>query len=157
MEHPDPEVFEKAARHVQLEPVWVEARTLPGLCAAAIIALVRIEGSRSLPRWSYAWLIPRKTCGSRRLWCCGAVGMRGRGWILRLKARIGDRDPDVLTECLLGLLTVDPKENLAIVTEFLEPGNAARCEAAALARAGLACPKHSIRSRHAGSGRTPTS
>jgi HEAT repeat protein len=53
--------------------------------------------------------------------------------ILRLKVRLGDKDPDVLSECLLGLLTVDPKQNLPIVTEFLEPGNAAACEAAALA------------------------
>jgi HEAT repeat protein len=39
----------------------------------------------------------------------------------------------VLSECLLGLLTVDPKENLPIVTEFLEPSDAATCEAAAMA------------------------
>jgi HEAT repeat protein len=39
----------------------------------------------------------------------------------------------VLSECLGGLLAVDPKENLPIVTEFLEPINPATCEAAALA------------------------
>ena len=63
----------------------------------------------------------------------GYVGTEAAGLLLRLKARIGDRDPEVLSECLSGLLTVNPAENLAFVAEFLEPGNAARCEAAALA------------------------
>src|SRR5438270_268976 len=63
----------------------------------------------------------------------GAVGAESAGLILRLKVRVGDRDPDVLSECLGGLLTVDPKENLPIVTEFLDPSNAAACEAAAMA------------------------
>ena len=63
----------------------------------------------------------------------GAIGTEAAGLLLRLKARIGDRDPEVLSECLAGLLAVNPKENLPFVSEFLEPGDAARCEAAALA------------------------
>jgi HEAT repeat protein len=63
----------------------------------------------------------------------GAVGSESAGLILRLKVRLGDRDPDVLSECLGGLLAVDPKANLSLVTEFLEPSNPAACEAAALA------------------------
>ena len=63
----------------------------------------------------------------------GAVGSEAAGLLLRLKARIGDRDPDVLSECLSGLLAVNPRENLPFVAGFLEPGNAAHCEAAALA------------------------
>ena len=63
----------------------------------------------------------------------GYVGTEAAGWLLRLKSRIGDHDPEVLSECLSGLLAVNPTENLALVSEFLEPGNAARCEAAAIA------------------------
>ena len=63
----------------------------------------------------------------------GAIGTDAAGLLLRLKARLGDRDSDVLSECLSGLLAVDPRENLPFVAEFLEPNNAAHCEAAALA------------------------
>ena len=63
----------------------------------------------------------------------GAVGTEGAGLVLRFKVRVGDRDPDVLSECLGGLLGVDPKGNLALVTGFLDPSNPATCEAAALA------------------------
>jgi HEAT repeat protein len=63
----------------------------------------------------------------------GAVGTESAGLVLRLKIRLGDKDPDVLSECLGGLLAIDPKENLSIVTEFLDPSNEAACEAAAMA------------------------
>jgi hypothetical protein len=63
----------------------------------------------------------------------GAVGTEGAGLVLRLKARIGDQDPDVFSECLGGLLAVNPGVNLPMVTGFLDPSNAASCEAAALA------------------------
>ena len=38
--------------------------------------------------------------------------------MLRLKARLGDAEADVLSECLSGLLTIGPEENLAFVCEF---------------------------------------
>jgi HEAT repeat protein len=63
----------------------------------------------------------------------GAVGTDAAGLVLRLKVRVGDEDPDVLSECLSGLLAVDAGEYLPVVTGFLEPGDAAACEAAALA------------------------
>jgi HEAT repeat protein len=63
----------------------------------------------------------------------GAVGTEGAGLVLRLKVRLGDKDPDVLSECLGGLLAVDPRENLPLVAAYLDPGNAVACEAAAMA------------------------
>jgi hypothetical protein len=63
----------------------------------------------------------------------GYVGSEAAGLLLRLKVRIGDRDPDVLSECFSGLLEVDSKENFALVASELDPHDAARCEAAALA------------------------
>jgi HEAT repeat protein len=134
MEHPDPAVFRKGAHHVQLEPVWggSEDSAAP-LRAAALIALARIEGTRSFPLLVDALADPARDVRIAAAVALGAVGTEAAGWILRLKARVGDGDPDVLSECLGGLLAVDPAEYLALVAEFLEPGNAAACEAAALA------------------------
>ena len=134
LEHQDPEVFEKAARHVQLEPVWGGSEdTATALRAAAIVALARIEGSRSLSLLVDAMTDPAKDVRIAAAMAMGAVGGEAAGLLLRLKARIGDRDPDVLSECLSGLLAVHPRDNLSFVSGFLEPGDAARCEAAALA------------------------
>jgi HEAT repeats/PBS lyase HEAT-like repeat len=134
MEHQEPDVFYKAVRHVQFEPVWGGSEdSAPPLRAAAVIALARIEGSRALPRLVDAMTDAAKDVRIASAVALGAVGTEAAGLLLRLKARIGDRDPEVLSECLSGLLAVDPKENLPIVAEFLEPGDAAKCEAAALA------------------------
>ncbi len=63
----------------------------------------------------------------------GAVGSESAGLVLRLKVRLGDKDPDVFSECLGGLLAVDAGENLPLVAEYLDPSNAIACEAAAMA------------------------
>ncbi len=134
MEYSRPDVFLKAARHEQFEPVWGGSEdTAPPLRAAALIALARVEGPSSLPLLVDALNDPAKDVRIAAAVALGAVGTEGAGLVLRLKARFGDKDADVLSECLGGLLAVDPKENLPIVIEFLEPANAATCEAAALA------------------------
>ena len=119
MEHQRPDVFDKAATYVQLEPVWggSEDSAAP-LRAAAIIALARIEGSRSLPRLVNAMVDPARDVRMAAAQALGYVGNEAAGLVLRLKARIGDRDPDVLSECFSGLLVVDPKENLSFVSEL---------------------------------------
>jgi HEAT repeat protein len=134
IEYQKTDVFLKAARHVQFEPVWGGTEdSAPPLRAAATVALARAEGTHSLPLLVDAMADPAKEVRIAAALALGAVGSEGAGLVLRLKIRLGDKDPDVLSECLLGLLTVDPKENLPIVGEFLEPGNAAACEAAAMA------------------------
>jgi HEAT repeat protein len=134
MEYLRPDIFLKAARHVQFEPVWGGSEdSAPPLRAAALIALARAEGSCSLPVLVDAMADPAKDVRIASAVALGTVGTESAGMVLRLKARLGDKDPDVLSECLGGLLAVDPKENLPIVTGFLNPANAATCEAAALA------------------------
>jgi HEAT repeat protein len=134
MEHQIPDVFLKAARHVQFEPVWGGSEdSAPPLRAAAVIALARAEGTHSLPVLVDALADPARDVRIAAAVALGAVGSESAGLLLRFKVRIGDKDPDVFSECLLGLLTVDPKENLPIVSGFLDPGNAASCEAAAMA------------------------
>ena len=134
MEHQRPDVFLKASRHIQLEPVWGGSEdSAPPLRAAAIIGLARIEGSYSLPMLVDAMADPAKDVRIASAMAMGYVGTEAAGLLLRLKARLGDRDPEVFSECLSALMTANPKENLSFVCEYLDPGNSARCEAAALA------------------------
>lgn len=134
IEHQAPDVFMKAVRHVQFEPVWggTEDSAAP-LRAAAVVALARVEGSASLTLMVDAMADPEKDVRIAAAVALGAIGNESAGLILRLKIRVGDKDPDVLSECFSALLEVHPKDNLALVTEFLEPGNSAICEAAAMA------------------------
>ena len=134
MEHQRADVFLKAARHVQLEPVWGGSEdTAAPLRAAALVALARVEGTHCLPVLVDALTDTERDVRSAAAVALGAVGSESAGLVLRLKVRIGDKDPDVLSECLLGLLTVNPTEYLPIVDTFLNPNNAAGCEAAAMA------------------------
>jgi HEAT repeat protein len=134
MEHQDPEVFLKAARHVQPEPVWGGTEdSAPPLRAAALVALARAEGTGSLPILVDALADPARDVRIAAAVALGAVGTEGAGLVLRLKVRLGDSDPEVLSECLGGLLAVDPEANLPLVAESLDPGDAVACEAAAMA------------------------
>jgi HEAT repeat protein len=53
--------------------------------------------------------------------------------LLRLKARLGDDDPETFAEVLAALLRHDPRNHLAFVAEFLQGRNLSTIEAAALA------------------------
>jgi hypothetical protein len=63
----------------------------------------------------------------------GAVGGEAAGLVLRLKVRLGDKEPDVVSECLGGLLAVDAAANLPIVAGYLDPADPPACEAAGMA------------------------
>jgi HEAT repeat protein len=134
IEHLKRGIFEKAAGHVQLEPVFGgKEDSAARLRAAAIFALSRIGGS------DYHRLLVDSLTDSETdvriaaAQALGYVGTEAAGLVLRLKARLGDTNSDVLSECLSGLLMLEPEENLDFVCEFLDPLDSAQCEAAALA------------------------
>lgn len=134
MEHQDSAVFLKAARHVQLEPVWGGSEdTATALRSAGLVALARIEGVGCLPLLVDAMVDPARDVRTAAAVALGAIGGTSSALLLRLKARVGDRESEVLSECLHGLMVIDPRENLAFVTEFLQPDDELACEAAALA------------------------
>jgi HEAT repeat protein len=134
LEHDRAEVFRKAARHVQFEPVWggQEDSAAP-LRAAAIFALARIGSSEDLPLLVDSLTDPERDVRIASAQAVASFANEAAALLLRLKARMGDREPEVLCECLSGLLTIDPKENFPFVTEFLDTGDPAKCEAAVLA------------------------
>jgi hypothetical protein len=143
MEHGRPDVFLDAARCVQLEPVWGgdEDAAVP-LRASALLALVHLDVPGLLTMLVDALNDPLDRVSKEdqerqvRLAAVQALGLEGSeaaGLVLRLKARMGDRDPDVISECLHALLTISTQDHLEFVASFLDPRNESRCEAAALA------------------------
>lgn len=134
LEHEDPDVFLKAARHVQMEPVWGgKVDTAAPLRSAALVALTRINAPGLLTLLVDGLVDPEKDVRISAASALGAYGSEAAGMLLRLKARIGDPEPDVLSECLGGLLTCNAAENLPLVTSFLDRDDDAVQEAALLA------------------------
>jgi HEAT repeat protein len=134
LEHEQPEIFRRAAAHVQLEPVWGgQEDTAAPLRAAGLIALARLDDPGLLPRLIDALTDPQKEVRIAAAQILGDHGTESAALLLRLKARVGDGEPEVITECLLGLLNASPRENLPLVAEFLDAGDMAVREAAILA------------------------
>ncbi len=101
--------------------------------AASLIGLARI-GYRGLLSLLVDSLVD--ACKEVRLAAVQVLGEQGSepaNLILRLKARTGDSEPDVVTECLLALLQTSPEENLSIVAQVLASADGAMTEAAILA------------------------
>jgi HEAT repeat protein len=134
LEHAKPDVFFQAARHVQLEPVWGGSEdTAVLLRAAGLLALARIDPDGLLEILVDALADPKKDVRLAAAQALGYHGSEAANLLLRLKVRLGDPESEVFSECLSGLLACSPKENLPLVTEFLDPDNELICEAAILA------------------------
>jgi hypothetical protein len=134
LEHLKRDVFEKAAAHVQLEPAFgPPVDTAAPLRGAGIVALARIGGTDYHCLLVDSLVDPEKEVRTAAAQALAYVGSEAAGLVLRLKARLGDAEADVVSECLAGLMTIDAEMNLEFVCEFLDPLDAGRCEAAALA------------------------
>jgi HEAT repeat protein len=137
LDHPATRLFRRGIRVVQMEgayggPVDV-AQELRANCAIglvnsghpdAVVELVPLLTDPGLPV---------------RLAAAQGIGASGRAEaeaVLRLKALVGDEEPEVITECLAALLRLAPERSLEFVEPFLASGgpfSGARREAAILA------------------------
>ncbi len=138
---PEVGVYFRGIRHVQLEPVFGgkedTAVQLRGTCG---LALVRVHHPDYLI--SLAELLADREAPARRI-AAQALGYSenpGAQPLLRLKALVGDEEPQVLAECLLALLAVAPEASLEFVGGFLDRTPPESAEAAALALGGSRQP-----------------
>ena len=134
---PEVDVYQRGIRHVQLEPVYGgkqdTAVQLRGTCG---LALVRVHHPDYLI--ALAELLADREAPARRI-AAQALGYSENPAaqpLLRLKALLGDEEPQVLSECLLALLAVAPDASLDFVAGFLDRRPPDIAEAAALALGG---------------------
>jgi HEAT repeat protein len=130
-------VFLRGVRHVQYEPVWGgqedTAAVLRGACAMALVQCNDITRDETL---RYLVDALSETAATVRLDAAAALAqMDGRevALILRLKARLGDKDSRVTGEVFSALLQIEGKAGLPFVGEFLEHPDEEAAEEAALA------------------------
>jgi HEAT repeat protein len=134
LDYTDPAVYLKGIHHVQMEPVWGgeedSAVTLRGTCAHALIVcpinsfdiLLHLTGLLNDPA------PPVRIDGARAI---AQLSAREGALPLRLKALIGDREPEVIGNCFYALLSLAPRDSLPFVAKFLrDPEPDLRVEAA---------------------------
>lgn len=129
-------VYLKGIRHVQLEPVWGgKADTATQLRGTCGLALVRIHHPDYLVE--LAALLADKEAPVRKMAAQALAYSENPAAVplLRLRALVGDSDPQVIGEVLLALLAVAPEPSLPFVTAFLDRDEEL-AEAAALALGG---------------------
>jgi len=132
--HDDAELFGRAIRHVQWEPVWGgRVDTATDLRGAAAMALARLDRPDSL--MALARLLadpepPARMAAARALaYRGGADGLP----LLHLRIHAGDSEPAVLGACFEALLRLAPVSSVPFVAGFLDAPAAAVAEEAALA------------------------
>jgi hypothetical protein len=115
------EVYRVAVKHVQPEPAWGGSEdTAVPLRATAAFALVRMNPRDLLVLLADLLADTAKGARSAAAEALGASGALAAIPLLRFKARVGDEEPEVVVECLSGLMSADPAESLDFVGGFLD-------------------------------------
>jgi HEAT repeat protein len=132
--HDDSATYLRGLRHVQMEPVWGgqadSAATLRGHCALALVACRDISDLDLLTHLTDLLVDPEKTVRAEVARAIGRLGSREAAIVLRLRALVGDSEPEVLGACLSGLLSIDPGPGIPFVARFLDQRGDAAAEAA---------------------------
>jgi HEAT repeat protein len=139
LEHDDPALYRRGAGHVQMEPVFGgRVDTAVELRGASALALAETAAGDVLVDLANLLADPEPPV---RISAARAVAAHGRGAgipLLHLRALAGDREPRVVSECLLALLRLDARAELPFVASFLEKdGEAAAAAAVALGESRL--------------------
>jgi len=137
LDHRESAVFLRGARHIQMEPVWGgqadTAEPLRGVCLVALVGcpdLRREELMRCLVNALTESAAPVRSDAARAL---AQMGGDDSALLLRLKARMGDKESSVVGQVLESLLALERKAALPFVAEFLSVAGGEVAEEAALA------------------------
>jgi HEAT repeat protein len=134
MEFTEEGFYLRGVRYVQLEPTWGGSHdTAVPVRVACAFGLVRIRSRGVLPVLVDMLADPDKAARVGAVQALAYSGTEAAGLLLRLKVRLGDPEPDVISECFGGILELLPEQGISFVAEFLAAADEAIQEAALLA------------------------
>jgi HEAT repeat protein len=134
LDYSQEDLFLQGIKHVQMEPVWGgKVDTAPGLRGFCALGLVRMNYPLVMVELADLLADPEPEA---RISAARAIAYTENSQgvpLLRLKVKLGDKDPQVLSECFIALLKLAPDSSLSLVSGFLEHPDAQISEMAALA------------------------
>ncbi|MGO9009516.1 MAG: HEAT repeat domain-containing protein [Bryobacteraceae bacterium] len=137
LEYRESAPFLRGMRHVQMEPVWGKhedtAQPLRGICLLALVACSDIARGEVLRCLVEALTEPEAVVRAEAV--RGLAEMEGdeAALLLRMKARLGDEEPQVAGQVFDALWKLEGEAALTFAAGFLESANGEIREEAALA------------------------
>jgi hypothetical protein len=116
--------FVRGSRHVQMEPVWGgqedTASNLRGICVLGLASCTDLPREEILRRLVDCMADAAYTVRVESARALAQMGGDDATLLLRLKARVGDREPRVVGQVFDCLLELEGDPGVAFVAEFLE-------------------------------------
>jgi len=135
--HADSASFLRGLRHVQMEPVWGgqsdTAGPLRARCALALVQCRDLSDSVLLSHLIEVLTDQDKTVRVEAARAIGRIDRPESALLLRLRALVGDPEPEVLGACFSALLAIEGERSITFVTRFLDDPDEAIMGEAALA------------------------
>lgn len=134
--HTEAAPFLRGMRHIQMEPSFGRpvdtAETLRGTCLLALAACTDLERDEALRCLVDALTEAAHTIRLEAVRALGQMGGSEAALVLRLKARIGDEEPQLAGQVFDALLSIEGAGAVPLVAEFLCKTEGAVREEAAL-------------------------
>jgi len=150
LEHQEPDVYLRGTRHIQMEPVWGgqsdTAGTLRATCALALVQCRSLTDADLLAHLIELVGDKDKAVRTEAVRAIEQVGSTSASLLLRMRAVIGEDEPEVLGACYSGILHLEGLSAIPWIQCFLAAADDNAAEAA-LAIAGTHSPEgfHALR------------
>jgi len=134
MEYQEPDVYLRGMRHIQLEPVWGgrsdTAGTLRATCALGLVQCRSLNNTDLLAHLVDLFSDSDKSVRAEIARAVEQVGPPSASLLLRLRATLGNDEPEVLGACYGGILRLEGVAVIPWVSRFLAAGDDPAGEAA---------------------------
>ena len=121
IEYDKEDVFLTGIRHIQMEPRWgAPADTADHLRGSAAFDLVRINYHDVVLLLTDLLADKEKLAPAAAAQALGETRSSAAIPLLRFKAHVGDKEPEVTSACLTALMTADVDQSIPFVARFLD-------------------------------------
>lgn len=128
------DVFLRGMRHIQMEPVWGgrsdTAGTLRATCAFGLVQCRSLTEPSLLAQLVDLLADKDKAVRAESVRAIEQVGSPSASLLLRLRATLGNDEPEVLGACYGGVLRIEGTQAIAWVSRFLASADDSAAEAA---------------------------
>jgi HEAT repeat protein len=134
LDYQEAEVFLRGMRHIQMEPVWGgqsdTAGTLRATCALALVQCRSLTDADLLAHLIELAGDKDKSVRAEAARAIEQVGSPSSSLLLRLRAILGNDEPEVLGACYSGILRLDGVSAIQWIGRFLASADDSAAEAA---------------------------